>query len=231
MLVVQMKKIVYSMIAAILSCTAVLAQNYRPPNPDQPNGYHASEAASHYHGNDHLPAQPQNGYHASEARSHSGAGRSEASQGYGERGASWGGRSGGNQEQGRWGSRYGGNQEQGRWGNRYGANQEQGGWGSRYGANQEQRGWTSRYGANQNQAQGWGETTPAEQNFARGLLRRMADRSAQPSSQSSVVGQPDSGVRYSATGGLLDGGMATAEGSVGRMIRNGGGFDTIYAGR
>ncbi len=216
MLVGQMKKIVYSIIAAILSCTAVSAQNYRPPNPDQPNGYHASEADSHYHGNAHLPAQAQNGYHASEARSHSGAGRSEASQGYGERGSSWGGRSGGNQEQGRWGGRYGGDQEQGRWGNRYGASQEQGRWGSSYGGSQEQG--------------RWGETTPAEQTFARGLLRRMADRSAQPRSQSSVVGQPDPGVRYSATGGLLDGGMATAEGSVGRMIRNGGGFDTIYAG-
>jgi hypothetical protein len=56
---------------------AVQAQNWRQENPDAPNGYRASEAASHYHGNVHLPAQEQNGYRASEARSHYGGGRFE----------------------------------------------------------------------------------------------------------------------------------------------------------
>lgn len=62
--------------------TGVSAQNWRPDNPDQPNGYHASEAASHYHGNLHLPAQQQNGYHASEARSHYGGSKFEPSSGW-----------------------------------------------------------------------------------------------------------------------------------------------------
>ncbi|MBS1955149.1 MAG: hypothetical protein JST89_13255 [Cyanobacteria bacterium SZAS-4] len=62
--------------------SSVSAQNWRPDNPDQPNGYHASEAASHYHGNLHMPAQQQNGYRASEARSHYGGERCEPSSGW-----------------------------------------------------------------------------------------------------------------------------------------------------
>ncbi len=58
------------------------AQNWRPPNPNQPNGYRASEAASHSHGDAHLPAQEQNGYHASEARSHYGGQRDEPASGW-----------------------------------------------------------------------------------------------------------------------------------------------------
>ncbi len=73
--------------AFALSCLALIgssvsAQNWRPENPDQPNGYHASEASSHYHGNLHMPAQPQNGYHASEARSHYGGSKFEPSNGW-----------------------------------------------------------------------------------------------------------------------------------------------------
>lgn len=62
--------------------SSVSAQNWREENPDQPNGYHASEAASHYHGNLHMPAQQQNGYRASEARSHYGGERFEPSSGW-----------------------------------------------------------------------------------------------------------------------------------------------------
>jgi len=70
-------------IAALSACIqSVSAQNWRPDNPDQPNGYHASEAASHYHGDLHLPAQQQNGYHASEFRSHYGGERYEPSSGW-----------------------------------------------------------------------------------------------------------------------------------------------------
>jgi len=64
--------------------TAALAQNWRTPNPDQPNGYRATEFADKYHGNYHMPAQPQNGYHASEARSHYGGSRFEPSNGWNE---------------------------------------------------------------------------------------------------------------------------------------------------
>ena len=85
------------------------AQNWRGTNPDQPNGYHASEAASHYHGNNFLPAQQQNGYRASEARSHYGGSRYEPSSGWNR------------QQEGGWGSAYRSNNEAqsssfGRWG-------------------------------------------------------------------------------------------------------------------
>lgn len=60
------------------------AQDWRQPNSNQPNGYHASEFNSHYHGNLHAPAQPLNGYHASEARSHYGGSRFEPSNGWNE---------------------------------------------------------------------------------------------------------------------------------------------------
>ncbi len=60
----------------------VQAQNWRGENPNQPNGYRASEFASHYHGDLHLPAQQQNGYRASEARSHYGGSRFEPASGW-----------------------------------------------------------------------------------------------------------------------------------------------------
>jgi hypothetical protein len=66
----------------IFSCAQSLAQNWRGTNPDQPNGYRASEYEGHYHGNVHLPAQQQNGYRASEARSHYGGSRFEPSSGW-----------------------------------------------------------------------------------------------------------------------------------------------------
>ncbi len=69
-------------IAALLSTQVVSAQNWRQPNPDQPNGYRASEADSHYHGKYHEPAQPLNGYRASEGRSHYGGERMESSSGF-----------------------------------------------------------------------------------------------------------------------------------------------------
>lgn len=202
-----------------LCCSAATAQNYRPANPDQPNGYHASEAASHYHGNAHLPAQQQNGYHASEARSHYGGSHDESSGG-------WGSSSRSDSERGgRWGSS---SSSDGGWGSRWSSDNQSSAPGSRWSNQNQSSGWGGRW-SNQNQSSGWGQTTPAEESFARAALRRMAYQSEQ-SPQASVVGQPDPGVRYSATGGLLDSRMTNAESSVQRMIRNGGGFHNIYAG-
>lgn len=194
-----MRRITFAIFAAFLSCSTASAQNWRQPNPDQPNGYRASEAASHYHGDLHMPAQPQNGYHASEARSHYGGSRMEPSSGWGSSESSGGGRWGESSSSGRWG----------------GSEQSSSGLGSRWGGSE--------------QSSGWGQTTPAEQTFARGVLRRtMMERYAASQGQANV-GQPDPGIRYSATNGLLGGRMANVENSASQMIRNGGGFNTIYA--
>jgi hypothetical protein len=81
-----MHKFVLSMVSSSLLLAIMTAgasaQNWRQPNPDQPNGYHASEAQSHYHGKYHEPAQPLNGYHSSEARSHYGGSKFEPSSGW-----------------------------------------------------------------------------------------------------------------------------------------------------
>lgn len=90
----------------------VQAQNWRGENPNQPNGYRASEFASHYHGDLHLPAQQQNGYRASEARSHYGGSRFEPASGWSyssnssssNYGRSW---QTANGDQNRWGSQGG----------------------------------------------------------------------------------------------------------------------------
>ena len=71
-----------SLLAAGLTGAEATAQNYRGSNPDQPNGYHASEAGSHYEGDAHMPANQQNGYRASEARSHYGGSKYEPSSGW-----------------------------------------------------------------------------------------------------------------------------------------------------
>lgn len=72
----------FCLIYCALTASSASAQNWRPDNPDQPNGYRASEASSHYHGNLHMPAQQQNGYRASEARSHYGGDKYEPSSGW-----------------------------------------------------------------------------------------------------------------------------------------------------
>lgn len=74
--------VVFLMAVSFMGCLPIHAQDWRQPNADQPNGYRASEAASHYHGRYHMPAQPLNGYHASEARSHYGGSRFEPSSGW-----------------------------------------------------------------------------------------------------------------------------------------------------
>ncbi len=202
-----MRKIAPAILTLLIACSGAYAQNWRPPNPDQPNGYHASEAASHYHGDLHLPAQPQNGYHASEARSHYGGSRCEPASG-------WSSNSGG-----RWGESNSGG---------WGADRASG-WGS--GADSQASGLRSRWGGSEQTESDsrWSQTTPAEQTFARGVLRRtMLDRYATQAQQANV-GQPDPGVQYTATNGLLSRRMATVENSASQMIRNGGGFNTIYA--
>ncbi|CAN5666791.1 hypothetical protein BH10CYA1_BH10CYA1_41700 [soil metagenome] len=199
-----MKVLLPLVVVTTLSCLAASAQNWRTDNPDQPNGYHASEAASHYHGNYNLPAQQQNGYRASEARSHYGGSRFQSSDGWGSSSSSDSG----------WGSRWNNQNQSSRPGSRWNNQNQSSGWGSRW--------------SDQNQSSSWGQTTPREENFARGVLRRMAYR-AEQNTPASIVGQPDPGIRYSATGGLLDSSMTNAESSVQRMIRSGGGFDKIYA--
>lgn len=68
---------------ALAACMqSALAQNWRAPNPDQPNGYRATEFDNRYHGDLHAPAQPLNGYRASEARSHYGGERYEPAGGW-----------------------------------------------------------------------------------------------------------------------------------------------------
>ena len=52
--------------------SAAFAQNWRTPNPNQPNGYRATEAAYHFHGSYKEPSSPSNGYRATEARSRAG---------------------------------------------------------------------------------------------------------------------------------------------------------------
>ena len=89
-------------------CPDALAQNWRTPNPNQPNGYRATEAAYHYHGSYKEPSSPSDGYRASEARSHAGlncfAPPSSSSKSEGGRwGSSEGGRFGGGES-----SRFGG---------------------------------------------------------------------------------------------------------------------------
>jgi hypothetical protein len=74
-----MYKLLLLILTFLYSCGDSSAQNWRQENPDAPNGYRASEYASHYHGDACLPANEQNGYRASEARSHYGGGRFETS--------------------------------------------------------------------------------------------------------------------------------------------------------
>jgi hypothetical protein len=70
------------LLSSSLAGSCAQAQNWRGENPNQPNGYRASEFDSHYHGDLHLPAQQQNGYRASEARSHYGGSRFEPASGW-----------------------------------------------------------------------------------------------------------------------------------------------------
>jgi len=96
--------------------SAAFAQNWRTPNPNQPNGYRATEAAYHFHGSYKEPSSPSNGYRATEARSRAGMScfappsSSEKSEG---------GRWAGNE--GRWGG-----SESRRWGNATGSSFQSG---------------------------------------------------------------------------------------------------------
>ncbi|MBC8000616.1 MAG: hypothetical protein IAF58_21890 [Leptolyngbya sp.] len=122
---------------SIMSCTSLAlipsagAQNWRTPNPNQPNGYRATSAATHFSGSYKVPSQPSNGYHASEARSHAGMScyTPPSSTGENSRSSRWGGS---------------------RWGNEgAGENQSNGG---RFGG---ERGMFGRN--NNSQSQEWGE--------------------------------------------------------------------------
>lgn len=118
-----MERFYLSALIAFLVTSGVSAdaQNWRTPNPNQPNGYRASMASYHYHGSYKEPAQQANGYRATEARSKVGmncfAPPSTSESGGGGRWSSgnsrWGGETsgfaGGNREQwganeGQWGS-------------------------------------------------------------------------------------------------------------------------------
>ncbi len=81
-MLVQIISIALGLAIISLFSPSAVAQNWHQSNPDQPNGYHASEFESHYHGNLEAPANQQNGYRASEARSHYGGSRFEPSNGW-----------------------------------------------------------------------------------------------------------------------------------------------------
>lgn len=147
-----MKKLLFlAFIGMWVACAGSYAQNWRTPNPNQPNGYRATEASYHFHGSYKEPSQPSNGYRASEARSHVGMNSfappstSEKSGGgrWGENGGSrfsggegsrWGGKESGGAHwggsEGRFGegesSRFGGSENR-RWGNATGSSFQTGG--------------------------------------------------------------------------------------------------------
>jgi hypothetical protein len=105
-----LNKFVYAFVVLLISVNPARAQN-----PNQANGYHASEAYAHGH---EPPANVQNGYHASEARSHFGGGSNQSSTDWrrshpggdeGGFGSGFASRSGSNRERSSegWGSRFG----------------------------------------------------------------------------------------------------------------------------
>jgi len=71
-----------STVCLVSFVAAAVAQEWGEQNPNQPNGYRASEFNSHYHGNLNAPEYQPNGYRASEARSHYGGERYEPSSGW-----------------------------------------------------------------------------------------------------------------------------------------------------
>ncbi len=247
----RMKQLLFlSLLCLWVSCTSVFAQNWRTPNPNQPNGYRATSAAYHYSGSYKEPAQPSNGYRASEARSHvgmnsfapptssekSGGGRWGESRGGGG-GGRWGGSEGGGwggSEGGRFGGseggRFGGGEDR-RWGNATGSSFQSGGqmpnrqeeWNEFY----KRRFEATEQGGYNNAVQG-----NPQQQFAYG--------------QGAAIGANFGG--YSQPGQSFDStqAMRAAIGAsaVRRMLRNGddgnfnrvyssnsGGFNRIYAGQ
>ncbi len=148
-----MKKLLFlSILSMWVAGTGTYAQNWRTPNPNQPNGYRATSAAYHYSGSYKEPAQPSNGYRASEARSHVGmnsfAPPSSAEKSSGRWGGSSGGRFGGSE-----GSRFGGSE-----GSRFGGSE-----GSRFGGSENRR-WGDATGSSfqtggnfQNRPEEWNE--------------------------------------------------------------------------
>jgi hypothetical protein len=204
-----------SLVTAGLTCAQTAAQNYRGSNPDQPNGYHASEAGSHYEGDAHMPANQQNGYRASEARSHYGGSKYEPSSG-------WNRNSQGRNEgpgsafrsqgdSGRWGE-----SSSGRWGG------SSGGWGgeSRFGSN-----YNSPYWSNRSPTQVAGEMAVGE-----GMLNFIRNRSEQYAANngrnSYSTGQRQSNP-YPNTAAL----MQARENQLQSEMRNGSaGFNRIYTG-
>lgn len=102
-----MKLRILVVVAASLwtSCTVAQAQNWRTPNPNQPNGYRATEAAYHFHGSYKEPSSASNGYRATEARSRAGMSCfAPPSSSQDNQGSRWGGA-----EERRWGNVAGSN--------------------------------------------------------------------------------------------------------------------------
>ena len=150
------KLLILALLSVWMTGTGASAQNWRTPNPNQPNGYRATSAAYHYSGSYKEPAQPSNGYHASEARSKAGMScftppsSSEKSSG-----GRWGGGESGRSEGGRWGGsesgRFGGS-EGGRWdGNESGYGGEARRWGNATGSSFQNA------GPGQNRQEEWNE--------------------------------------------------------------------------
>lgn len=205
----------------------VFAQNWRTPNPNQPNGYRATCAATHFSGSYKEPSQPSNGYRASEARSHAGMScyTPPSSSGENSRSSRWGGGSESRWSGGasRWGS---GNS---RWGNDSGEN------------NDGQRGMFAR--DNGAHSQEWGEFYNrrfAGNNYNNG--NDYGGNNYYASNQSGITPMQAMGV-VAGIGAVRrfmqnDAGGARAGGTIGGFERNvdgglsgdrPGGFDKIYA--
>jgi hypothetical protein len=209
------------------------AQNWRTPNPNQPNGYRASMAAYHYKGSYKESAQPENGYRATEARSKVGMNcfappsSSERSEGGGGRWGSGGGRwSGG--ESNRWGadgnSRFAGE----RWGET-GSDR----WGSAEGRSGTYEGsYYQNAPAMQNRNEEWNEF------YKRRFEATEYGNNAQSNTQQFASGQAaplggnisgySPGESFGAQQAMR---MAVGASAVRRMLRNSneGGFNRIYS--
>ena len=218
------------LISGMLLCPQASAQNWRTPNPNQPNGYRATEAAYHFHGSYKEPAQQSNGYRATEARSKFGM-SSFAPPTSSTSGGRWG-----NSESGRWGS-----SESGRWGETGGRFGDRGG----------------RFGGFQNDAQNQGRSEEWNEFYKRRFEATEQGGYNNNAAQGQNVQQEYANGQGSALGGNFYGGAQPGQSfgseramravigasSVRQMLRNGdggnfnrvygsneGGFNRIYGG-
>lgn len=223
----------------ILSCVSmalppiVSAQNWRTPNPNQPNGYRATSAATHFSGSYKVPSQPSNGYHASEARSHAGMNcytPPSSSSNENSRSSRWGGSRWGNESAGgsqSYGGRFGG--ERGMFGRNNNSQSQE--WGEFYNRRFSDNSAGNNY-ANENSAQNNYAFQSGEQNNYFGSNQN----GISPMQAVGVIAgigavrrfmQVDRGEGAGTTGGVIGGFERNVDG--GLSGDRPGGFDKIYA--